>query len=124
MKRQLVALALALALWMPAGASSAPPESVRVEVEYLLASVRNSGCLFFRNGTWYEGKAAEAHLRDKFDYLMLHDRIESVEDFIEGAATASSLSGLPYSLKCAGSDAVSSNRWLRDRLARHRAGDE
>ena len=124
MQRQLVAWVLALALWLPGSASSALPASVRVEVECLLASVRNSGCLFFRNGTWHEGKAAEAHLRDKFDHLVFHGRIESVEDFIEGAATTSSLSGRPCSLKCAGSEAVSSDRWLLNRLARHRAGDE
>jgi hypothetical protein len=122
-QRRHFAWALALALCTPGAVSAAPPASVQVEVEFLLTSIRDSGCMFFRNGTWHEGKAAEAHLRDKFEYLVLRGRIASTEDFIEGAASRSSLSGLPYAVKCAGSEAVPSERWLRDRLARHRAGD-
>jgi len=122
-QRRLVAWALALALWTPGAVSSAPPASVRVEVGFLLASSRDSGCMFFRNGTRHEGKAAEAHLRDKFDHAVLRGRIGSTEDFIEGAATGSGLNGVPHAVKCAGSEAVPGDRWLRDRLAQHRAGD-
>lgn len=119
--RRRAAGALALAALIPGVGSAAPPASVQVEVEFLLAGIRSSGCRFLRNGTWHEGEPAAAHLRDKFDYLVLRGRITSTEDFIAGAASHSSLSGSPYAVKCAGSEQVSSDQWLRDRLARYRA---
>jgi len=122
-RRRLLAWAIATGLLTPGRALTAPPASVGVEVEFLLASIQGSGCLFFRNGTGYDGMRAAAHLRDKFDVLMLRGQIARTEDFIERAATRSSLSGLPYAVQCAGSESVTSERWLRDRLARHRAGD-
>ena len=42
------------------------------------------------------------------------------ESFIEGAASESSASGKPYSVKCGDSAAVPSATWLRDELARFR----
>ena len=122
-RRRLLAWAIATGLLTPGRALTAPPASVRVEVEFLLSSIQGSGCLFLRNGTWHDGAAAATHLREKFDVLMLRGRITRTEDFIEGAATRSSFSGLPYAVQCAGSESVTSERWLRDRLARHRAGD-
>ena len=81
----------------------------------------NSGCEFFRNGSWYDGKKAEAHLRYKYEMLEARDRINTAEDFIEEAATKSSLSGQRYQIRCGGHDVVTSSQWLRDVLARYRA---
>jgi len=53
--------------------------------------------------------------------LAARDRINTAEDFIEEAATQSSLSGQPYQIRCGGHDVVTSNQWLRDVLARYRA---
>ena len=87
----------------------------------MLASIEASGCAFYRNGTWHDSKSAVAHLRDKYDYLTARDLIVTTEGFIEDAATRSSLSGKPYEVKCGDSAAVTSNRWLHDKLAHLRA---
>jgi len=53
--------------------------------------------------------------------LAAADRINTAEDFIDQAATRSSLSGQPYQVRCSGDAAMTSNQWLRDVLARYRA---
>ncbi len=120
-RRGFAGLTLTLGLlWTTAG-RAAPPPKVRSEVDSLLASVEASRCSFYRNGSWHESKAAAAHLRDKYDYLAARDLIATTEDFIERAATRSSLSGQAYEVKCGDHAAVASGRWLRDTLAHLRA---
>jgi hypothetical protein len=114
-------LGLVLALSWPPAADSAPPEIARVEVNYLLGFVEQSGCQFYRNGSWYDSKKAQAHLRDKYEYLAARGLINSAEDFIEQAATKSSLSGKAYEIKCGDAPVVTTNQWLRAVLARYRA---
>jgi hypothetical protein len=46
--------------------------------------------------------------------------VTNTESFIEGAASESSASGKPYSVKCGDSAAVPSATWLRDELERFR----
>ena len=58
-------LIVALAL-LPVG-RAAPPTTAQTEITYLLGFGANSGCEFFRNGSWYDGKKAEAHLRYKYE---------------------------------------------------------
>jgi hypothetical protein len=101
-------------------AGAEPPIGVRLEVNFLLGYVEGSGCAFHRNGTWYDSRVAQAHLRDKYSYLVAADLIKTTEDFIDRAATASSLSGQAYEVRCNGGPTVASNRWLRDELARYR----
>jgi hypothetical protein len=101
-------------------ARAAPPPAAQMEIDYLLAHVGASGCEFYRNGSWYDGPRAQAHLRVKYDYLAARNLVRSAEDFIDKAATKSSLSGQPYQIRCAGYAAVASNQWLRDALARYR----
>jgi hypothetical protein len=86
----------------------------------LLASIESSGCLFYRNGSGHDARVAAAHVRDKYDYLIARDLIVTTEDFIERAATKSSLSGQPYEIRCGDDAAVPSNQLLRDKLARLR----
>ena len=100
-------------------ARAEPPASVPIEVNFLLGYIEGSGCEFYRNGTWYDSKAAQVHLRDKFKWLMARNLINTTEDFIERAATKSSISGEPYQVRCYGAP-VTSNQWLRDELARLR----
>ena len=101
-------------------ASAAPPAIAQTEVNYLLGFIESSGCEFYRNGSWYDSKRAQAHLRDKYQMLAAADQITTAEDFIEKAATKSSLSGRPYQVRCSGGEAVTSNQWLRDVLTRYR----
>jgi hypothetical protein len=114
-------LGLVLALSWPPAADSAPPEIARVEVNYLLGFVEQSGCQFYRNGSWYDSKKARVHLRDKYEFLAAKGLINSAEDFIEQAATKSSLSGKAYEIKCRDAPAVTTNQWLRAVLVRYRA---
>jgi hypothetical protein len=103
-------------------ASAAPPTLAQTEVDYLLTAVERSGCRFYRNGNWYDGSQAQAHLRHKYDALVAMNRIASAEDFIELAASKSSLSGKAYAIMCNNGPAVASAQWLRDALARYRSG--
>lgn len=84
-----------LALGAVGAAQAEPPVAVQREVSFLLGYVEGSGCGFQRNGTWYTSREAQAHLRDKYQYLVRQDLIASTEHFIERAATESSLSGSP-----------------------------
>jgi hypothetical protein len=100
-----------------------PPPSVQIEVDYLLQRIEASGCSFYRNGSWYDGARAKTHLRTKYDYLVARGLIGTAEDFINKAATKSSLSGQLYKIRCGTGPEVESSKWLRAVLARHRASD-
>jgi hypothetical protein len=54
-------------------------------------------------------------------YLVARDPIQTAEQFIDQAATESSLSGQPYQVRCQGGPPMTSQRWLRDELARLRS---
>jgi hypothetical protein len=101
-------------------ARAEPSTKVQIEVSFLLGYVEGSGCAFNRNGSWHDSKAAQLHLREKYNYLMARNLINNTEDFIENAATESSFSGKPYEVKCNGGPTVTSNQWLREELARLR----
>jgi len=115
-----VALVVLWSLFSLGGARGEAPRAAQVEIEYLLQYVGTSGCEFYRNGSWYDAGRAESHLRDKYKYLDARHQINSAEDFIDRAATKSSLSGLAYQIRCKGSTAVPSGQWLYDALTLHR----
>ena len=92
------------------------PEPARSEVLALLARLESSGCQFNRNGAWYPGPEARAHLQRKLDYLEKNATPKSAEDFIDLAATSSSVSGRPYLVRCAGAASEPSSVWLRREL--------
>lgn len=116
-RRLLATMTLSMGLSWATPGRAALPRSVQREVDALLSSVEASGCSFLRNGSWHDSKAAVVHLRDKYDYLVARDLIATTEDFIERAATKSSLSGQPYEVKCGSSAAVTSSSWLYAKLA-------
>lgn len=115
-----LAWALMIALMQAPLAQAEPPVNVQKEVNFLLGFVEGSGCAFYRNGTEYDSKMAEAHLRSKYRYLVAENQIKTTEDFIEKAATVSGFSGQPYEVRCGMAAAVTSNQWLRDELKRFR----
>ncbi len=100
-----------------AAARSAP---LQREVAHLLTYLEQSGCTFLRNETWHEPKEARAHLERKYDYLMESSLVDSAEDFIERAASRSSMSGEHYLVQCPGQVKVTSGDWLRTELSRFR----
>jgi hypothetical protein len=120
MSCRVVVSALVLLLASPQITRSAPPALAQAEIQYLLTYVGKSDCQFFRNGSWHDAKSAQAHIRYKYERLAASDQITTAEDFIDKAATKSSISGQPYQVKCIGSDAMSTNQWLRAVLAQHR----
>lgn len=65
---------------------------------------------------------AASRRRSSFDRGRLirgWNQIDSAEDFIEKAASQSSLGGRPYQIRCDGLT-LTTNRWLRDELTRYR----
>jgi Family of unknown function (DUF5329) len=60
---------------------------------------------------------ARAHLSAKYQYLAHREQISTTVEFIEQAATRSSITGIPYQIRCQRSAPVESNPWLRDALA-------
>ena len=118
--RLIMGSVLMLGLMLAPVARAEPPTSVQIEVNFLLGYLEGSGCEFYRNGTWHDSKAAEAHLRDKYKYLVARNLINTTEEFIDRAATESSFSGQPYEVRCNGGATVTSNQWLRNELARVR----
>jgi hypothetical protein len=111
---------------MAAGLSILPPAlaqpvgAAKAEIDFLLQYIEVSGCDFYRNGDWHDSGTARAHLASKYDYLASRKRIASAEDFIDKAATRSSLSGEDYEVLCGACTTVSTNEWLRAVLARYR----
>jgi Family of unknown function (DUF5329) len=96
------------------------PPTMQVEVNYLLSYVETSGCSFYRNGSWYDGARARAHLQAKYDYLAGRNLVGSADEFIDKGASKSSFSGKPYKIRC-GTAEVESGSWFRGALARFRA---
>ncbi len=111
---------LMLGLPLTPAAHADTPVNVQLEINFLLGYIEGSGCEFYRNGSWHNSKDAQVHLRTKYKWLMTRNQISNSEDFIEKAATKSSLSGLAYSVTCQGAASQSSALWLRSELARLR----
>jgi hypothetical protein len=91
------------------------------EIESLLSRLEASGCQFYRNGSWHSSGAAQAHLVRKLDYLVGKGAVASAEQFIERAATESSITGRAYLVKCGSSPSVQSGAWLLSQLRAIRA---
>ncbi|MCE5977606.1 DUF5329 domain-containing protein [Pseudomonas sp. JR33AA] len=89
------------------------------EITGLLDFVEHSDCTFVRNGAEYSGPRAREHLEQKLNYLESRNRVKSAEDFIDLAATKSSLSGRAYEVRCSGG-MEPAGIWLRRELQRQR----
>ena len=93
-----------------------------VEIGQLLVYIERSGCTVYRNGTWHSASNARVHLEKKYRYLLDRGLVNTTEEFMDRAATASSISGEPYQVKCDGQEPVSSVEWLTMELQRLRKG--
>lgn len=91
------------------------------EIEYLLQSVGESGCIFIRNGKEHSAKDAESHLRLK--YRRGRKYADTAEQFIERLASKSSWSGDIYHMRCGDTDQQPSGDWLLARLTEYRKSD-
>lgn len=116
--RLLVRLPTFLLAWLFATvAIAAPPApAVQTEIDGLLGRLEASGCDFNRNGSWYPAAEAKSHLLRKLKYLQDRGMVQTTEQFIERAASGSSMSGQPYLVKCGSAVPIQSAEWLRARL--------
>ena len=121
MTSKLLNLALVAALAAGPSAFAAEDARTRDEVAHLLDYLGHSGCQFNRNGTWYDAQKARAHLEEKYAYLQKRDLVPDAQAFITRAASASSMSGKAYQVRCGTAQPVPSGRWLSEELQRYRA---
>ena len=116
-----VAVVSGIVALAPGPGRADPPGTVAAtEIDFLLTAIGSSGCDFLRNGDWHDARQAQAHLSEKYQWLVARDRVRTAEDFIELAATRSSLSGREYAVRCPGEAPVSSSSWLESQLHRYR----
>lgn len=120
MRRMSIAVVLACCCGF---AFSAIAADAAKEIDGLIGALGRSGCEFERNGSWYVAGKAQAHLRRKYEWLRKRDAVDTAEQFIDRAASRSSISGKPYRVRCAGKPEVDSATWFRDVLRRLRADD-
>lgn len=86
------------------------------KIEYLIAIIENlQDAQFVRNDVAYEAKAAADHLRLKRRYA--GSKVATADDFIRICASVSSMSGTPYQIRFSDGRVVSSEAFLRQRLA-------
>ena len=99
-------------------ATTAAPLSpaARTEIDGLLMRLVASGCEFNRNGNWYTAAEAKSHLSQKLKYLEDRSMVQTTEQFIEMAASTSSMSGQPYLVRCGNGAPVPSGNWMRSEL--------
>ena len=95
------------------------PVEQLIEVDHLLAFVKNSGCIINRNGTDHPAEEGVSHIQNKYDYF--RDDIKSTEEFIEYSATKSTMSGGYYMVTCPGKEAIKTQDWLLTELNKYRA---
>ncbi len=118
MRRLLFFLLSCLLMGASTAAHLAP--AVRAEIEGLLGRLEASRCEFQRNGVWHSAADASSHLRGKLNYLDERGMVASAEQFIERAATQSSMTGGAYRVRCANATPVPSSTWLSAQLQRMR----
>ncbi len=120
MKPRFITLFLSLCLAAPGWAVTLAPQA-HAEIDALHGRLAASQCRFNRNGTWYEAPEARAHLARKLTYRLDKELVGNAEQFIDLAATKSSMSGEPYLVACPGGPAVQSRAWLLAELQTLRA---
>ena len=122
MSRLLLSLLTLLTCCAAIVATAGPlPPAARAEIDALMVRLLTSGCEFNRNGTWYPAAEAKSHLLQKLKYFEDRGKVETAEQFIELAASGSSMSGQPYLVRCGNVAPVQSGQWLRSQLQDLRA---
>ncbi len=92
-------------------------ESVSQEIVQLLQYIESSDCIFIRNGEEHSAAEARVHIQKKYDYFK--DRVRTTEDFIKYSAAKSSMSGVPYMVRCNGQE-IRNADWLNTELQKLR----
>lgn len=85
-----ISLLLATLLLAAPVAQAAPSADARREIAQLISSLDGSQCRFQRNGSWYDGSDARAHLQRKYDYLLKKDMVDSRRTWWTAPSSSSS----------------------------------
>lgn len=111
-------LVAAFGLWSAAPATArAMTPAERERIERLIRHVAaQRGLQFLRNGETHDAAGAAAHLRAKLERA--GDRVHGVDEFIDGVASRSWLSGQPYRVRLADGRELAARDWLRAELIR------
>lgn len=112
---RVVAIAAVLALLWGSAARADPLDD---EIAHLIDFVRHSPCTFIRNGSAFTGGEAADHIQEKYEHFK--SEIDTVEDFIDRAASKSILSGKPYEVRCDGKTITAAD-WIRAEDAAYQA---
>ncbi|MGV8889299.1 MAG: DUF5329 domain-containing protein [Pseudomonas sp.] len=114
----LIAAGISLIAIVTNAQAQATPQ-VTQEIKGLLDFVEHSECQFVRNGSEFPGPRARVHLEKKLNYLEGKNMVSSAEDFIDLAATKSSMSGRAYEVRCP-EGVQPASTWLKTELQRQR----
>ena len=98
--------------------AGAAERSGQPDIDYLLGYIARTDCRFIRGGKEYGGKEAADHLRSKLSHAGA--RVQTAEQFIDGLASKSYLTGEPYSIKTNNGQISPAGEWLRQALVQHR----
>lgn len=107
---------VALVALLPSLCAAQLNPAAQREVSGLLQAVGASGCEFIRGGTAYPANQAQEHLRKKYEYMAARGQLASTEDFVDKAATRSSMLGEAYLMRCGSTALQPCEQWLRARL--------
>ncbi len=110
----------AIAAVLAMHASAQPTRPATEEIQTLLAAMEQSGCDFYRNGSWHTAVEARAHLARKLAEVERRHPPRSADEFIDAVATRSSISSEPYWVRCPGVAPIPSATWFRQTLERSR----
>ena len=113
-------LLLIAVIFFSSSFSAGEQDNAEKEILHLFEYLKQSNCDFNRNGSWYGSNAAAKHLEKKYRYLKKKGLISTAEQFIERAASRSSMSGQSYLVRCGNSKPVTTSDWFIGELERFR----
>ena len=98
--------------------SQARPAAEDKRIEYLLGVIHGmQDAKFVRSGKEYDGAAAADHLRMKLGKA--GEKVQTAEQFIEGIAAKSYLTGKPYQIRFKDGRIVKAGPFLTEKLHAH-----
>jgi hypothetical protein len=123
----MTAIAVAVFVFLQASATRADQPTTKPlgedeKIERLIKVVDEmKDATFIRNGTEHDCHAAAKHMRDKWEHG--RSEIKTANDFIDKAASKSSISGKPYMIRFKDGREIESGAFLRDELKKIESGE-